>query len=61
MTDRLRYRAMLKDLGMKNKDVAAITTLTDEAIRRSTSKRGNFPKHFLLALEVYDRMKKVIT
>lgn len=58
MTDHQRYRTMLKSMGWKTKDVSDITGLTEGSLRGATSPRGKFPRHFLLALEVYDKMKK---
>lgn len=56
MTDQQRYRAMLKAMKWKTKDVATITGLTEGSLKGSTSPRGKFPRHFLLALEVFEKL-----
>ena len=58
MTDHQRYRTMLKSMGWKTKDVSAITGLTQGSLRGATSARGKFPRHFLLALEVFEKTNK---
>lgn len=59
MTSQQKYRAMLKEMGWKTKDVSYITGLTEGSLRGATSASGKFPRHFLLALEVFERMSHV--
>lgn len=53
-----RFKAMKKDLGLTNSDIAEITGNTSDSIKSSTQPNKEIPRWLKLAIVVHERWKK---
>lgn len=53
-----RFKAMKKELGLTNSDIAKITGNTADSIKSSTQPNKEIPRWLKLAIWVHERWKK---
>lgn len=53
-----RFRAMKKELGYENKDIAEMMGNTEGSVRTSTQPNNKLPRGYKLAVCVFEDMKK---
>ena len=51
------FKALKKDLGLKNKDIAEITGLTVDSVKSMTAPSKPLPSWAVFAIYVYQEMK----
>lgn len=51
-----RFKAMKKNLGYTNKDIAEITDLSYDSIKNQTQPNKDIPKWLKLAIVIYERL-----